>query len=95
MQPMHQGPQGQQGQPRSSRRMRAFGLDGVQREARMEAMPKGLQENIERRVIEVRSMDSEGDPRALLEQLREQLQQMKSQMMKMRKDQAGAKPENG
>ena len=86
MQPMPQGPQ---------RRMRASRPDGVQREARVEGMQKGLQQNIDRRVIEVRSLESDGDPRAMLEELREQLQQMKSQMMKMRKDQAGAKAEQG
>jgi hypothetical protein len=86
MQPMPQGPQ---------RRMRASRLDGVQREARVEGMQKGLQQNIDRRVIEVRSVESDGDPRAMLEELREQLQQMKSQMMKMRKDQGGANAEQG
>ncbi|MEY2785056.1 MAG: hypothetical protein RL277_1266 [Planctomycetota bacterium] len=86
MQPMPQGPQ---------RRMRASRPDGVQREARVEGMQKGLQQNIDRRVIEVRSVESDGDPRAMLEELREQLQQMKSQMMKMRKDQGGANAEQG
>jgi len=95
MQPMPQGPQQQPRQQAQPRRMRANRPDGVQRDAQVEGMQKGLQQNIDRRVIEVRSVESDGDPRAMLEELREQLQQMKSQMMKMRKDQAGAKAENG
>lgn len=74
---------------------------GNRRQARMpnrDAMPvpeMPMQQNMERRVIEIRSDESGDDARKMLEDLRGQLEQMKAQMLKMRKAQIEPKPEKG